>query len=151
MLNRLIKWSLDNRLIVIVLGLILFIFGSFSAINTPVDVLPEFAPPQVVIQTHAPGYAAEEVEALVTIPLESALNGIANIRAIRSNSIEGLSFVTVVFEWGHDVYRARQLVSEKTQQVAKSFPVSIKTPILSPITSPIGFTYFFALTSKSTS
>ena len=151
MFNKLIKWSLENRLIVIGLGIILFIFGSISAINTPVDVLPEFAPPQVVIQTHAPGYAAEEVEALVTIPLESALNGIANIRAIRSNSIEGLSFVTVVFEWGHDIYKARQLVAEKTQQVAKSFPVSIKPPILSPITSPIGFTYFFALTSKSTS
>lgn len=151
MFNKLIKWSLENRLIVIVLGIILFIFGSFASINTPVDVLPEFAPPQVIIQTHAPGYAAEEVEALVTIPLESALNGIANIRTIRSNSIEGLSFVTVVFEWGHDVYRARQLVAEKTQQVSKSFPASIKTPLLSPITSPIGFTYFFALTSKSTS
>jgi nickel/cobalt tolerance cation efflux system protein len=151
MINKLIHWSLENRLIVIVLGVMLFIFGSISAANTPVDVLPEFAPPQVVIQTHAPGYAAEEVEAIVTIPLESALNGIANIRAIRSNSIEGLSFVTVVFDWGHDVYRARQLVAEKTQQVAQSFPKSIEAPILSPITSPIGFTYFFALTSKSTS
>jgi len=150
MINSLIKWSLQNRLIVVALGIILFLFGAFLAVDTPIDVLPDFAPPQVVVITNAPGYAAEEVESIITIPLESALNGIANLRAIRSSSIEGLSFVTVIFDWKQDVYRARQLVSEKTQQVAQSFPRSVKAPILSPITSPVGFVYFFALTSKIT-
>ena len=150
MINSLIKWSLENRLIVIALGIILFIFGAISAVNTPVDVLPEFAPPQVVIQTEAPGLASEEVEALVTIPLESALNGTAKIQTVRSSSIEGLSFVTVIFKWGTDIYLARQLVTEKVQLVASAFPKGIKTPVLSPVTSPIGSVYFFALTSKNT-
>ncbi len=151
MINGIIKWSLENRLIVIALGLIFFIFGAISTVNTPVDVLPEFAPPQVVIQTEAPGLAAEEVESLVTIPLESALNGTSRIQTVRSGSIEGLSFITVVFNWGTDIYLARQLVNEKIQSVSGFLPKNIKTPILSPITSPIGTVYFFALTSKSTS
>lgn len=151
MINGIIKWSLENRLIVIALGLIFFIFGAISTVQTPVDVLPEFAPPQVVIQTEAPGLAAEEVESLVTIPLESALNGTSRIQAVRSGSIEGLSFITVVFNWGTDIYLARQLVNEKIQSVSGFLPKNIKTPILSPITSPIGSVYFFALTSKSTS
>ena len=150
MVSKIIRWSLNNRLLVIIIGIILFVMGSFSAINTPVDVLPEFAPPQIVVQTQAPGFAAEEVESLVTIPLESALNGLPKIQAVRSNSFEGLSFVTVVFEWGTDVYRARQLVSEKAQQASVFFPKSISAPVLSPITSPIGSVYFFALTSKVT-
>lgn len=151
MINNLIKWSLENRLIAIALGLILFIYGAISTVHTPVDVLPEFAPPQVVIQTEAPGLAAEEVESLVTIPLESALNGTARIQTVRSSSIEGLSFITVVFNWGTDIYLARQLVNEKIQSVSGFLPKSIKTPVLSPITSPIGAVSFFALTSKNTS
>ncbi len=150
MINGIIKWSLENRLIVIALGLIFFIFGAISTVQTPVDVLPEFAPPQVVIQTEAPGLAAEEVESLVTIPLESALNGTSRIQTVRSSSIEGLSFITVVFNWGTDIYLARQLVNEKIQSVSGFLPKNIKTPVLSPITSPIGSVYFFALTSKST-
>src|SRR3989338_8076182 len=150
MVSKIIRWSLNNRIIVIALGIILFVVGSFSAINTPVDVLPEFAPPQVVVLTQAPGLAAEEVESLVTIPLESALNGLPKIQAVRSNSFEGLSFVTVVFNWGTDVYRARQLVTEKAQQASQVFPKNIGAPVLSPITSPIGSIYFFALTSKIT-
>lgn len=151
MINRLIKWSLDNKLLIVALGAILFIFGSISAINSPLDVLPEFAPPQVVIQTHAPGLATEEVETLITIPLESALNGTAKVQAVRSSSFEGLSFITVIFDWGTNVYDARQLVTEKVQAVAPSFPPSVKPPILSPITSPVGTVYIFALTSKKTS
>ncbi len=97
MINRIIKWSLENRLLVLALGLVLFLFGLISAFYTPIDVLPEFAPPQVVILTHAPGFAAEEVEAIITIPLESALNGTSMVRTVRSSSIEGLSFITVIF------------------------------------------------------
>lgn len=150
MINALIKWSLENRLVVVSLSLALFIFGSLSVKDTPVDVLPEFAPPQVVIQTEAPGLAAEEVEALVTIPLESALNGTSRVQVVRSSSFEGLSFITVIFEWGTDIYIARQLVTEKVQAVAPTFPPSIRTPILSPITSPIGAVSFFALTADKT-
>src|SRR3989338_7181051 len=138
MINRLIKWSLEHRFIVIVLGIILFIYGSFSAVNAPVDIFPEFAPPQVVIQTHAPGLASEEVEALVTIPLESALNGTSMVQTVRSSSSEGLSFITVVFEWGTNIYDARQLVAEKVQIISSKLPANVKIPVLSPITSPIG-------------
>lgn len=147
MINKLISWSLEKRFIVIVLGIILFIYGSFSAINTPVDIFPEFAPPQVVIQTHAPGLASEEVESLVTIPLESALNGTSMVQTVRSSSSEGLSFITVIFEWGTNIYDARQLVAEKVQVISSKLPANVKRPILSPITSPIGSIYFFALTS----
>lgn len=150
MINKLINWSLENRFIVIVLGIILFIFGTFSAVNTPVDIFPEFAPPQVVIQTQAPGFASEEVESLVTIPLESALNGTSMVQTVRSSSSEGLSFITVVFEWGTDIYDARQLVTEKVQIISSKLPQNVKKPILSPITSPIGSIYFFALTGKET-
>ena len=150
MINKIIKLSLENRLLVLVLGLVLFLFGLISAFYTPVDVLPEFAPPQVVVQTQAPGYAAEEVESLVTIPLESALNGTSRVTAVRSSSIEGLSFITVIFEWGTDVYDARQLVTEKVQKAASFFPPGVKSPILSPITSPVGTISFYALTSKVT-
>ena len=151
MINNLIKWSLNSRLLVIILGLILFVFGSFYTYQTPVDVLPEFAPPQVVIQTEAPGLAPEEVEALVTIPIESALNGTSRVQTVRSSSIEGLSFITVIFKWGTDIYTARQLINEKIQSVASLLPRSVKTPVMSPITSPIGSVYYFALTAKTTS
>lgn len=151
MISKLINWSLENRFIVIVLGIILFIYGSFSAINTPVDIFPEFAPPQVVIQTHAPGLASEEVESLVTIPLESALNGTSMVQTVRSSSQEGLSFITVIFEWGTNIYDARQLVAEKVQVISSKLPENVRRPVLSPITSPIGNIYFFALTGKETS
>lgn len=151
MISKLINWSLENRFIVIVLGIILFIFGSVSTVNTPVDIFPEFAPPQVVIQTQAPGLASEEVESLVTIPLESALNGTSMVQTVRSSSSEGLSFITVIFEWGTNIYDARQLVAEKVQVISSKLPQNVKKPVLSPITSPIGSIYFFALTGKETS
>ncbi len=151
MIKNIISWSLKNRFIVIILGILFFIYGSFQTIHTPVDIFPEFAPPQVVIQTHAPGFAAEEVESLVTIPLESTLNGTSMVQTVRSSSSEGLSFITVVFEWGTNVYDARQLVAEKIQVVSSKLPANVKKPVLSPITSPIGNVYFFALTGKETS
>src|SRR5207248_4188489 len=113
MLNRVILWSLQNRVVVIALAILLFVFGVRSAMQAPLDVFPDFAPPQVVIQTEAPGLAAEEVEQLVTVPLETQLNGTAELDTIRSSSIVGLSVVTCVFQAGTDIFRARQLVSEK--------------------------------------
>ena len=148
MIANLIKWSLENRLIIVGLGLVLFIFGGYYTTNTPIDVLPKFAPPQVIIQTNAPGLASEEVESVITIPLESALNGTNKVKIVRSSSVEGLSFIQVIFDWGTDIYTARQLVTEKIQLVSANFPKNIHTPILSPITSPIGSVYYFALTCK---
>lgn len=150
MIKGIINWSLENKLIVLAFGILLFVFGGIYAYNTPVDVLPEVSPPQVIIQTHAPGLACEEVETLITLPLESALNGTSNVQVVRSSSIEGLSFIQVVFDWGTNIYNARQLVAEKIQLVSPFFPEGIRPPILSPITSPIGSVYFFALTSKVT-
>lgn len=150
MITKIINWSLENKLLVVLLSAVLFISGSLSIFKTPIDVLPEFAPPQVVIQTNAPGFASEEVEALITIPLENILNGTSHVQTVRSSSIEGLSFITVIFNWGTDIYTARQLVSEKIQRVASTFPHGIKQPILSPVTSPVGSIYMFAITSKQT-
>ena len=150
MIQKIIKWSLDNRLLIIIFGLIVFVFGLFTVHDVPIDILPEFAPTQVVIQTNAPGLAAEEVESVVTIPLETALSGMPRVQVIRSSSIEGLSFITVVFDWGTDIFIARQFVTEKIQNVASFFPSNIKAPFLSPITAPIGGVYFFALTGQNT-
>jgi len=151
MVNRIIRWSLENKLLVLFLGLVLFVYGLVVAFQTPIDVLPEFAPTQVVVQTYAPGLAPEEVESIVTIPLESALSGIPKVQVIRSSSIEGISFITIVFDWATNIFIARQLVSEKLQSVSSSFPSGINSPFLSPITAPIGGVYFFALTGKKTS
>ena len=151
MITRLIKFSLENKLLILIAGIVLFVTGIISAGNTAVEVLPDFAPPQVIIQTHAPGLASEEVEAVITIPLESALLGTARAQTVRSSSFEGLSFITVIFDWGTNIFQARQLVTEKIQFVSSTFPESIKPPILSPIISPVGSVYFFALTTKTTS
>src|SRR5438477_3050021 len=113
MLNRMILWSLQNRLVIIALAGLLFVFGIRSALQVPLDVFPEFAPPQVVIQTEAPGLSAEEVEQLVTLPLETQLNGTAQMDTIRSSSIVGLSVITCVFQSATDIFRARQFITEK--------------------------------------
>lgn len=149
MLNRLIFWSLTQRRLVAFIALALFVLGTFAVSRLPLDVFPEFAPPQVVIQTEAPGLAPEEVESLVTIPLESALAGVARLTDLRSRSAIGLSVVTVVFAWGTDVYRARQLVTEKIQQVLPRLPDGVDTPLLSPVSSPVGDILKYALTVKS--
>ena len=150
MIQKIIKWSLDNRLLITIFGLVIFVSGIIFAHDVPIDILPEFAPTQVVVQTNAPGLAAEEVESIVTIPLETALSGMPRVQVIRSSSIEGLSFITVVFDWGTDIFIARQFVTEKIQNVASRFPSNIRPPFLSPITAPIGGVYFFALTGKNT-
>src|SRR5579859_5421318 len=104
MFNRLIAWSLHNRLIVLALTLVLFVAGGYVLQRMPVDVFPEFAPPQVVIQTEAPGLSPQDVEALITYPLESAINGSPGVNAVRSKTSVGLSTITVVFDSGTDIY-----------------------------------------------
>src|SRR2546426_10910805 len=122
MLNRIILWSLRNRLVVLVLAMLLIFYGVRAARQSPLDVFPDFAPPQVVIQTEAPGLSPEEVEQLVSIPLEHALNGTAGLETIRSSSIAGLSVVTCVFAGDTDIFRARQLVGEKLQLAMSQLP-----------------------------
>ncbi len=146
MLNRLILWSLAQRWLVVLASVALLVFGISAIVRLPLDVFPNFAPPQVVIQTEAPGLAPEEVESLVTLPLESFLNGTPGLTDIRSSSAVGLSVITVVFNWSTDVFLARQLVTERIQQVAFRLPQGVSTPILSPVSSPVGDVVKYALT-----
>src|ERR1700722_2185188 len=115
------------------------------------DVYPEFAPPQVVIQTEAPGLSPEEVESLVTRPVENAINGAANLESIRSQSVQGLSVVTAVFEERSDVFRARQMVTERLSALAGQMPQSVKAPVMAPLTSAASSVLAIALTSDKRS
>src|SRR3989454_3224974 len=151
MLNRVILWSLENRLAILTLAALLFVFGVRTAMQAPLDVFPDFAPPQVVIQTEAPGMSAEETEQLVTLPLETALNGTANLETIRSSSIVGLSVLTCVFQAGTDIFQARQLVSEKLQLAAPHLPDTAGQPQMMPISSPVGILFKISVTSGQTS
>lgn len=150
MINRLILWSITHHLAVVVGALVLFLTGLNIVSKLPLDVFPNFAPPQVVIQTEAPGLAPEEVESLVTLPLESSLNGTPGVVDIRSSSAIGLSVLTVIFEGQTDVYRARQLVTEKVQQVAPRLPQGVNPPLLSPISNPVGDVVKYAFTVDNT-
>src|SRR6266850_6383356 len=151
MLNRVILWSLQNRLVMIALAFLLFVFGVRAALQVPLDVFPEFAPPQVVIQTEAPGLSAEEVEQLVTLPLETQLNGTAELDTIRSSSIVGLSVITFVFQANTDIFRARQLITEKLQLASSHLPATAGQPQMMPISSPAGILLKISLTSDKTS
>ena len=138
MLNAILKWSIVQRWLVVIGAIIITLLGSYNLTKMPLDVFPDFAPPQVEIQTEAPGLAPEEVESLVTLPIESAVNGTPGVETVRSSSAVGISVVKVIFRWGTDVYQARQLVTERLQQVSSKLPTGIETPQISPITSPIG-------------
>src|SRR5437867_2213121 len=151
MLNRVILWSLQNRLVMLALAFLLFVFGVRSAMQVPLDVFPDFAPPQVVIQSEAPGLSAEEVEQLVTLPLETQLNGTAELDTIRSSSIVGLSVITCVFQAGTDIFRARQLAAEKLQLAIAHLPANAGQPQMMPISSPAGILLKISLTSDKTS
>ena len=138
MLSAIIKWSIAKRWLVI-LGAIVLTFWIFrTIIQMPLDVFPSFAPPQVEIQTEAPGLAPEELESLVTLPIESAINGTPGVTAVRSSSAAGISVVKVIFNWGTDIYQSRQLITERLQQAQSKLPQGVETPQISPISSPIG-------------
>ena len=151
MLNALIKWSLLNRLLVVAGTMILFVAGALALNQMAVDVFPEFAPPQVVIQTEAPGMAPLDVESLITYPLESAINGTPGVTAVRSSTSVGLSSITVVFEAKSDIFRDRQLVNEHIASVINSLPAGSKAPIMLPMTSAVGWLVKYALTSDTLS
>jgi CzcA family heavy metal efflux pump len=149
MLSSIIQWSIARRWLVILGAIILMIWIFRAIIQMPLDVFPTFAPPQVEIQTEAPGLAPEEVESLVTLPIESAINGTPGISAVRSSSAASISVVRVVFNWGTDLYQARQLVTERLQSAESKLPAGIETPQIAPISSPIGTIVTYAFTSKT--
>jgi len=151
MLSDIIKWSIARRWLVII-GAIVITFWIFrTIIQMPLDVFPSFAPPQVEIQTETPGLAPEEVESLVTLPIESAINGTPGVTAVRSSSAPGISVVKVIFNWGIDIYQARQLVTERLQQAESKLPEGVETPLISPISSPVATVLQYAFTSETTS
>lgn len=151
MLNKIIHYSLHNRLPVLVCGLLIMIWGTYSAMRTEVDVFPDLNAPTVVVLTEAGGLAPEEVERLISFPLETAVNGAMNVRRVRSSSTTGFSVVWVEFDWGMDIYRARQIVSEKLAVVAESLPADVGRPALAPQSSILGEVMILGLTADSTS
>ncbi|MBD2385633.1 efflux RND transporter permease subunit [Cylindrospermum sp. FACHB-282] len=150
MLSAIIKWAIARRWLVILGTIILTIWIFRTIIQMPLDVFPSFAPPQVEIQTEAPGLAPEELESLVTLPIESAINGTPGVTAVRSSSSAGISVVKIIFNWDTDIYQARQLVTERLQQAQSKLPSGVETPQISPTSSPIGTVLQYAFTSQST-
>lgn len=151
MLNKMIQFSLRHRLLVIVASMLLMVAGFYSARHAEIDVFPDLTAPTVVVMTEAHGMAAEEVEQLVTFPIETMMNGATHVRRVRSNSTNGFSVVWVEFDWDIDVYLARQIVSEKLSLVSESLPTNIGQPTMGPQTSILGEVLIIGLTADSTS
>lgn len=151
MLNKIIHFSLQNRILVLVASVLLLIGGTYTAVHTEVDVFPDLTAPTVVVMTEANGMAAEEVEQLVTFPIETAVNGATHVRRVRSSSTHSFSVVWVEFDWDTDIYLARQIVSEKLSLVAEELPEGVGKPTLGPQSSILGEMMIIGLTADSTS
>ncbi|EJX10613.1 Acriflavin resistance protein [gut metagenome] len=151
MLNKIIQFSLQNRILILVASVLLLIGGTYTAMRTEVDVFPDLTAPTVVVMTEANGMAAEEVEQLVTFPIETAVNGATHVRRVRSSSTHSFSVVWVEFDWDTDIYLARQIVSEKLSLIAEKLPSSVGKPTLGPQSSILGEMLIVGLTADSTS
>ncbi len=151
MLNRIIHFSLDNRLLILVAAALLMVAGTYVMNRTEVDVFPDLNAPTVVVMTEAGGMAAEEVEQLVTFPIETAVNGATGVRRVRSSSTTGFSVVWVEFDWDMDIYLARQIVSEKIAMAAEELPGNVGNPTLGPQSSILGELLIVGMTADSTS
>lgn len=150
MLNKIINFSLSNRLLVIVASILLLIFGSYVATRMEVDVFPDLTAPTVVVLTEAHGMAPEEVERLVTFPIETSVNGATNVRRVRSSSTAGFSVVWIEFEWDTDIFKARQIVNEKLISISSKLPLGTGNPTMAPQASIMGEIMMIGLTSDST-
>ncbi len=151
MINNIIKFSLNNKYLIILLSVILVVFGVRTAVNMDVDVFPDLTAPTVVIMTDAHGMASEEVERMVTFPIETSVNGATGVRRVRSASSQGFSFVWVEFDWGTDIFKARQVVSEKLITVSSQMPMGVGQPVLAPQSSVMGEIFFIGIQADSTS
>jgi CzcA family heavy metal efflux pump len=151
MLNNIIKFSLNNKYLILLCSLVLVVFGVRTASNMDVDVFPDLTAPTVVVMTDAHGMASEEVERLVTFPIETSVNGATDVRRVRSSSSHGFSFVWVEFDWGTDVFKARQIVSEKLISISSQMPLGVGQPILAPQSSVMGEIFFVGIQADSTS
>ena len=151
MLNNIIKFSLNNKYLILLCSVILVVLGIRTAINMDVDVFPDLTAPTVVVMTDAHGMASEEVERLVTFPIETAVNGASDVRRVRSTSSYGFSFVWVEFDWGTDIFKARQIVSEKLISVSSQMPLGIGQPVMAPQSSVMGEIFFIGVQADSTS
>lgn len=151
MLNKIIHYSIHNRILVILASALLLVAGTVVSRNMEVDIFPDLNAPTVTVLTEAPGLAPEEVEKIVTFPLETALNGATDVRRVRSSSTTGFSVLWVEFDWGTDIYKARQIVSEKLSTVSDEFPETVGKPTLGPQSSILGEMLIVSLTSDSTS
>lgn len=151
MLNKIIQFSLNNRLIVLIGAVLLLVGGLYTAKNMEIDVFPDLNAPTVVIMTEANGMASEEVERLVSFPIETAVNGATDVRRVRSSSTTGFSVVWVEFDWGTDIYKARQIVTEKLATLGDALPENIGQPTLGPQSSILGEVMIIGLTADSTS
>ena len=147
-MKRLISWSIDHHWIVIVLSTLLLAAGVWTARQMPFDVFPDLTAPTVTILAEGHGMAPEEMESLVTFPIESAINGASGVRRVRSATAVGIGVIWVEFDWGTDIYIARQLVAERLALVAGTLPPQIERPVLAPISSIMGEILFFAISSE---
>ena len=151
MLNNIIRFSLSNKYFILFCSLALIVVGTRTAMRMDVDVFPDLTAPTVVVMTDAHGMASEEVERLVTFPIETAVNGATDVRRVRSTSSYGFSFVWVEFDWGTDVFKARQIVSEKLISVSSQMPLGVGQPMLAPQSSVMGEIFFLGMQADSTS